>query len=72
MEPYIAIHVLNLIFIHEFEMRLYAAIDWWLIYWCIFIFLSRESGGVLFFGRTRTRLVVDYFRSITVDVWLLL
>ena len=36
--------------------------------WCIFILLSRESDGVLCFGRIRTRLGVDHFPSFPVDV----
>ena len=40
----------------------------WLIDWCIFILLSQESDGALYFGRIRTRLGVDHFPSFTVDV----
>ena len=40
----------------------------WLIDWCIFILLSRESDGALYFGRIRTRLGVDHFPSFPVDV----
>ena len=39
-----------------------------LIDWCIFILLSRESDGALYFGRIRTRLGVDHFPSFPVDV----
>ena len=42
--------------------------DWWLIDWCIFILLSRESDGALCFRRIRTRLGVDHFPSFPVDV----
>ena len=41
----------------------------WLIDWCIFILLSRESDGALCFGRIRTRLGVDHFPSFPVDVF---
>ena len=34
-----------------------------LIDWCIFILLSREIDGALYFGRIRTRLRVDHFPS---------
>ena len=39
-----------------------------MIDWCIFILLSRESDGALYFGRIRTRLGVDHFPSFPVDV----
>ena len=41
----------------------------WLIDWCIFILVSRESDGALCLGRIRTRLVVDHFPSFPVDVF---
>ena len=39
-----------------------------MIDWCIFILLSRESDGALYFGQIRTRLGVDHFPSFPVDV----
>ena len=40
----------------------------WLVGWCIFILLSRESDVELCFGRVRTRLGVGHFPSFPVDV----
>ena len=38
-----------------------------LIDWCMFIFLSQKSDGVLCFGQIHTRLGVDHFPSFPVD-----